>query len=1076
MTFDFYSIGDSAFLEQILNAIAALSGTGDMKMVAMIGMLFGVLLVAFEAVVNNQNINWMKAIIGWVVYLLIFGNTATVAINDQYTGQVRLVANVPFGIAATGSWVSAIGITLTEKFEQEFSLPRMTSDGFASAVKQLLSVRDLELMGDAANGGAAGVDYQRTLYNYLRDCTLVGIDMGLIDKIEFLHTDDALTAMLFDNNIYGTKTFLPGDALPGGTFKGCLDAHADIKKAMNDAAFDTALSGLMAQRMGLSSTGPANAYGVLQNDLDALVGVGKDARLYVRNALIKNLVPKADVGKAITDGDIAAATLITQATEQLRVQHAAEGSMFMRVVHPLMTFMEGFVFAISPIVMFLVANGSMGIGLAGKYLMLLLWVQLWMPVMAIVNLYLNMTVQGKMAILSTGANLSPTSIMGQIQAHATMADWLGTAGMLAAATPAFAMMLIYGSSVAATHLAGRLSSTDTIDEKQVAPDLMKNQGVLNMQSSYGHNLTTGLLQTGAEAVNPSVDLKAGMQSTVQSAQSNVEAATNQLQTVASHSTGVTDSQGHSVSVAESLVSGTASQYATSAQYAKTMAMKDMEGTSWSQDKRDDVATKVGLGMASGKGYVASLEGAIGSTFGTTDSESARQALENARSTEKSENVSATFTDKLTHDLKDEEVRSAMHNVSESDMEQYSRAASNLSTAQKQYSRASAAMQTYGQRGTYKWTDMGNKVTEATAQELKQQALSAGVGAQAERYADRMLSQFGGNKDRAMAVGAQRALYDKALATHDVGLMNRTIGNFDKLGVNDNIDQYQGFNPGQFAGVGQNANGPVPTGKLEKQDAAGFMKKNAPVDGEGAVDAHNAQHQALTNEQGGAWLGQQRMNNSDQLINKMRARQDNMSTAEEVHNGLMLAKESFDHALRTSSTRVEGTVAGITAFGSVMLDAAGRALDGEKVDVNQVLTDGFAAFMREGAGTINEKMEAIHQGFYEVGKNQYGLTDAQAKLYADSAMSPVMAGLSDKGWNDVLQPIMGKYDSQVDSDQQAVANEIGGVFRNTDGTTDTSRSVPATEAIEEQIKLAATTGDSSRLGMVQNWNGIVGLGK
>ncbi|MCV5888804.1 conjugal transfer protein TraG N-terminal domain-containing protein, partial [Escherichia coli] len=78
-----------------------------------------------------------------------------------------------------------------------------------------------------------------------------------------------------------------------------------------------------------------------------------------------------------------------QAIQQRNTQWAAEQSMFMSVVRPMLTFFEGFVYAITPIMGFIIVMGSMGMTLAGKYFQTVLWIQLWMPVLSITNLFIH---------------------------------------------------------------------------------------------------------------------------------------------------------------------------------------------------------------------------------------------------------------------------------------------------------------------------------------------------------------------------------------------------------------------------------------------------------------------------------------------------------------------------------------------------------------------------------------------------------------------------------------------------------------------------------------------------------------
>ncbi len=64
--------------------------------------------------------------------------------------------------------------------------------------------------------------------------------------------------------------------------------------------------------------------------------------------------------------------MVNQAIQQRNTQWAAEQSMFMTVVRPMLTFFEGFIYAITPIIAFIIVMGSFGLQLAGKYVQTIL--------------------------------------------------------------------------------------------------------------------------------------------------------------------------------------------------------------------------------------------------------------------------------------------------------------------------------------------------------------------------------------------------------------------------------------------------------------------------------------------------------------------------------------------------------------------------------------------------------------------------------------------------------------------------------------------------------------------------------
>ena len=139
----------------------------------------------------------------------------------------------------------------------------------------------------------------------------------------------------------------------------------------------------------------------------------------------------------------------------------------MTTVRPILTFFEGFVFAITPVMAFLMVMGSVGMKLVGRYFQVIIWIQLWMPVMAICNLYIVMAASGQLAsITAPFSSFYALNQMSQI-----LETWIATGGMLCAATPMIALFLVTGSTYAFTTLANRMQGRDHVNEKMGTPDL-----------------------------------------------------------------------------------------------------------------------------------------------------------------------------------------------------------------------------------------------------------------------------------------------------------------------------------------------------------------------------------------------------------------------------------------------------------------------------------------------------------------------------------------------------------------------------------------------------------------------------
>lgn len=496
MDWTIYSTGDGAFLSQILNAVAMITNSGDVATLGAIGFLIGVVFAVVQAIIGGgQKLGFGGMVVAMVMYVGMFSPQVRVTVFDTYTSAGRQVDNVPLGVAAVGSILSHVGYGITKFMEEAYSIPGMLdSNGYGTPLEMLLSVRRSGL--GTANSLGPHDNFLQTLANYSKDCTEVGINLGFLDPAKIIAADNVWPAVQFASQLYTTKIYLPGSPA-GGQKVTCSQAY-------------TAISNQWGQRLDAWNLYISHRYNitdartVIQGALNNLVKVGLSADQYMKSALVMQVLRRVDRGD-YSPGMYTAALLNTQATEQARAQFAGDASMFAQFARPLMTFVEGFVYSLTPFMAFVIGFGLMGIKLVGRYLLMLMWVQLWMPILSVINLFIEMSYLHKMDALNSllqynGDPLSALSMLGMQAMQNQAASWIAVGGDLVAAAPALALGIIYGGAYSLVNIAHRLSPGDMVDEKQAAPDLMKNPGVLTMTPQMQYDPTRGMRLTGADDV------------------------------------------------------------------------------------------------------------------------------------------------------------------------------------------------------------------------------------------------------------------------------------------------------------------------------------------------------------------------------------------------------------------------------------------------------------------------------------------------------------------------------------------------------------------------------------------------
>ena len=721
--FEIHSIGDAAFLTQILNAVAALTGTGDFRQLAAVGLVVGVILGMFQGLVNNT-LYFGRFFIAMLVYMLAFGSAVSVTVEDSYTGAVRVVDNVPVGPAAVGAAMSNVGYGVTRLMEQAFSTPTMTGQGFADALQTLAGVRKATLSRaslGAANAPVPGSDVERSLVSYVADCVLADVDTHRRSLDDIMQAPDVVAALASDNVAFTTVYYEGG--LP--TTLRCDQAWTRIADFL-PASFVPAVKQTLQARFGLANAADVDTK--LQNALDALAGAGRDAQDYMLMSAALGWLEKGIVLTHENRLQWSAASSVQQAIAQRNAQWAAEQSLFMNIVRPMMTFFEGFIYAIAPLMGFAVALGPMGISLAGKWLMFALWTQLWLPVLAVTNLYLMMAAGRDLDALANVAGLDPFSFYGLMQLDLVLQDWLATGGMLAAATPAISLMLIYGSAITATHLAGRLRGSDHIDETMLSPGVSATAPALAVSSGFQSTPYAGTVATGAEGVLPRFDM--GTQASREATLTEQALQQSSRQFVAS--------LGQSATRSASQSSESFEQRALGFDYSASSSLTDRtllsEGRSLSQQYADSGVSSnqfagmlaVGAGLAgSGRSRSAiagNLSGRLQSQYQVSEQLAQRMADDMATKVTSDASFQSSLANAVSQDEQQGTRSVFTQGLSSQDTSQLQQSAADVVQDSRSYQRAERLSQSASASGSYRAAEVGHRLAADPA--LAQRAYGA----------------------------------------------------------------------------------------------------------------------------------------------------------------------------------------------------------------------------------------------------------------------------------------------------------------------------------------------------------------
>ncbi|EGV32639.1 TraG domain-containing protein [Thiorhodococcus drewsii AZ1] len=695
-----YSIGDPAFLEQVLNAVAMLFGADSFVRFVGIGFLLGTLIIAFQGLLQGaQSIRFQGLLVSFVLYSLLFVPKVSVTIEGAYSGSARVVDNVPLGPAVVGSAVSNLGYGLTRLFEQAFATPSMTEHGFADALQVMATVRKTalsRLTTGEANSPTTGADVEQSWLNYVADCVLYAVDR----KINGTTMDTVLQATTLDEAfqtpiVTGTTKLILGETPEELT---CVAAYGRLS-AYTTASFLPKFKQAVAAKLGIDS---GSVDSRVRAALTTLAQDTVDAQQYMVMTAILPMLERGVIQHYTDIGQWNAALQTSQAIQQRNSQWATEPSLFVRIMRPMMTFFEGFIFAIGPFMAFAVALGPIGIAMVGRYLIFGLWIQLWLPILAITNLYLILAAQRAFEALSDQAGVTLPSFRALYESDLLLQDYLATGGMLVASTPAISLMLIYGSAITATHLAGRLQSGDHVNEKLTSPDVLQPQAAGTVGPLLQRTALGGTVAPGAAGLLWSFNLGHSAQATLRSAEQSAEQA----------------QESFSYSLSQSLASSAAANHQTSLQYAlgqrlnASYSRADAAVLAASEDlterfrnshlSHNQMGTVLRAAIAvpkTAKG-IDRLAGELSTQYGLDRGLAQEMAQAAVQKASTDQQLQARFAEGLAYDIQRGQSDSYTEGLNRTESAQLAQQAQDLLTTSRSVERASQFAQQYGTSGSF----------------------------------------------------------------------------------------------------------------------------------------------------------------------------------------------------------------------------------------------------------------------------------------------------------------------------------------------------------------------------------------
>lgn len=635
-----YQNSDSLF--GIFNASAAMMGSNGYQNSLAIVVIVGFFAAFFAYVFQPQLLTgwkWLATVV--LVSSILVVPRVTVGIVDKTGGgPEQIVDNVPFGAAVLGSLTSRVGNTLTELFETVFqvlpgaaALPaELTYQGHGLVFGDRL-IRDTRTV--VLQDPAARTD----LINFVNNCTLYDLIDGTLSPAAFSASDNVWPLMGTPN----PARFTPIMTMAGTyTNMTCPDAYRSLDGRM--PAQITAIQGRLAVRLNPTlpaAVAQAAIAGQIEQTYarDQLLTAAASAADIVRQNAMINAINEANqiTGQRINDPASLLLSLgRSQATAQANAGWINGARMAEQALPIFRNTVEAITYAVYPLLVLLVLLSPVRESalLVKTYALVLVWIQLWPPLYAVLNYVASIYSAHELAAAAEiGGGVKAMSIQTAGSIYSTAISSAAAVSGMVTSIPFIAWALVrglngYGTSVlqsmgVLTGAVQRTSASDstgdvslgnvTMDQRNVTPT-MSNPFVSRMQTANGDWLTRD--GTGRLAVEKLAN--SGYASRVVSArvsQQTVEEANHAAEAARSESVAATTDRSAVLSRVVSTATGWSSTHRSSDSTSTSSVEEIGRAASHLDEISRQVSERTGLDRSEVQALAFKLSASLGGSLG-----------------------------------------------------------------------------------------------------------------------------------------------------------------------------------------------------------------------------------------------------------------------------------------------------------------------------------------------------------------------------------------------------------------------------------------------------------------------------
>lgn len=446
MTFEFFAYWNGSQIRDLFEAVVAITGSADYT-----GLLKTLVLFGFLCVITICALRYRGLEAGSFIFaiLIFYGVTLVpktdVVINDERSGSVYVVSNVPLGLAFMASTTSHVGHWLTQIFE----------DTFAGVEAERFSRFGMVFPERAVNAvlAAGPVTPQGRLLisDFNRNCVMPEL-IDYPQKINALSTSGNLWQTISQTGWVNPARKTQDTA---GNWLGCDEAITFINNHMASTELPAIQKHLAMKLLPDQLDASTLILRVLPQAESLLLGVSQSLANSIKHSVFMNTL-QSDIQNvaALAGHPLATATALAKAQGNLssEINYRTMAEIAKDALPKVRNSLEFIILASFPLVFIMVlAVGHMAGTILRSYFTLLIWIQLWAPISAVMNYLIIHTDSHPMnqIIAEYGAN----TIYAANLIREAGASSQAIAGFLTILAPVIAFAIAKGSDFATAQLA-----------------------------------------------------------------------------------------------------------------------------------------------------------------------------------------------------------------------------------------------------------------------------------------------------------------------------------------------------------------------------------------------------------------------------------------------------------------------------------------------------------------------------------------------------------------------------------------------------------------------------------------------